>query len=125
METIRSTIAFEEFSGSNFVTWQTRVELLLTRDGVWNIVKGTDEKPEGSDTSPKVKAWNDRNDHALAHIGLGLADNPIHHLDLDKPANEAGFTSSLLKPQTLFDGVGDGHILCLSGGQGERERVCV
>lgn len=73
---------------SNFVTWQTKVRLLLMRDGVWNIVKGTDEKPKGSNTSLEVKAWNGRNDRALAYIGLGLADNLIHRLDLDKPANE-------------------------------------
>lgn len=87
MEVSRN-VFFEKFSGDNFPTWQTKIRLLLMRDGVWNIVKGTDEKPEGAATALDVKAWNDRNDKALAHIGLGLADNLIHHLDLDKTAKE-------------------------------------
>lgn len=39
------------------------------------------------DLSPLVIAWSDKNDRALAIIGLGLGDNYIHHLDLESTAN--------------------------------------
>ena len=34
-----------------------------------------------------VLAWSDKNDRALAIIGLGLGDNYIHHLDLNSTAD--------------------------------------
>lgn len=57
-------------------------------DVVWNIVKGTKPHPRGEEGSAQVRAWDEKKYKALAHIGLGLADNLIHHLDLNKSAKE-------------------------------------
>ena len=55
---------------------------------VWHLVKGSEPKPEGLESSSQVIAWVDKNDQALAIIGHGLGDNCIHHLDLELTAGQ-------------------------------------
>jgi len=65
-----------------------KVKLMLMQYNVWCLMKGREPKPEGNDTTPAVIAWNDKNDRALAIIGLGLGDDYIHHLNLESTAHE-------------------------------------
>lgn len=53
---------------------------------VWRLVKGREPKPEGSENTPAVISWIDKNDWALAIIGLVLGDDYMHHLDLESTA---------------------------------------
>lgn len=81
MDLNKSILAIEKFNGNNFPTWQTKIRLLLMREGSWNVVKGTEPRLRGEEATAAVTAWDDKNDKALAYIGLGLHDNHIHHLD--------------------------------------------
>lgn len=76
----------EKFCGTNFPTWPTKIRLPLMRDRVWDMVEGTERKPKGD--LQKMQIWENKNDKALTYIGLGLADNLIRHLDLNKIAKE-------------------------------------
>ena len=82
----------ENFDGINFTHWQTNTQLVIMHYKVWRLVKGNEPKPESIETSPQVIAWNDKNYHALAIVGLGLGDNYIHHL---KPQIKYGKNKSL------------------------------
>lgn len=77
----------EKFDGINVTHWQTKIQLVLMQYNVWCLVKGSEPKPEGIETSPAVILWSDKNDRALAIIGIGLGDNYIHHLDLESTAD--------------------------------------
>lgn len=59
-----------------------KMQLMLMRDGPWNIVTGVDKNPKAQEGVDKVHFWEDRNEHAVALIGLSLADSLIYHLDL-------------------------------------------
>ena len=50
---------------------------------VWHLVKESEPKPQGHESSPQVIAWNDKKDHALAIIVQGLGDNYLHLLNLE------------------------------------------
>lgn len=86
MEALKLPPLVEKFSGTNFPTWQTKLRLLLMRESIRNVVNGKEEKPTSD--AAKILLWEKANDKALAIIGLGLADNLIHHLDFDKAASE-------------------------------------
>lgn len=83
-----NSINIERFDGVNFTNWKTKVQLVLMQHKVWRLVKGSEPKPEGLQTSPQVIAWNDKNDQALAIIGHALGDNYIHHLNLEETADQ-------------------------------------
>lgn len=55
---------------------------------VWRLVKGREPKSKGLEMTANVLAWSNKNDRALAIIGLGLGDNYIHHLDLNSTADD-------------------------------------
>ena len=77
----------KKFDDINFTHWQTKIQLILMQYNVWRLIKGCEPKPEGSDLSPLVITWSDKNDRALAIIGLGLGNNYIHHLNLESTAD--------------------------------------
>ena len=85
LEPPRLSSHIEKFSGTNFTHWQTKIRLVLMQYNVWKIVKGIEPRPQGEEG---LSTWNDKNDRALAIIGLGLADNYIHHLNLDSTTYE-------------------------------------
>lgn len=86
MESSKSSAFIEKFTGKNFPTWQTKLRLILMKDGVWNVVCGKDKKPQSDEK--KILHWENLNDKALSLIGLGLGDEVIHHLDFDSTAQE-------------------------------------
>jgi len=82
-----SSSLVEKFSASGFPTWQTKLQLLLMREGMWGTVSGDDEDP-GSSNGEKYKQWRQRNDRAIALIGLSLADSLVHHIDFKSTAKQ-------------------------------------
>ena len=86
MDSIKISSFIEKFSGSNFPTWQTKLWLLLMREGIWNTTNGKEPKPKSDDA--RISWWENQNDKAMAIIGLALADNLIHHVDFDRTAND-------------------------------------
>ena len=86
MESSKSSAYIEKFMGKNFPTWQTKLHLILMKDGVWNVVGGKDKKPQSDEK--KILHWENLNDKALSLIGLGLGDQVIHHLDFDDTSHK-------------------------------------
>ena len=57
-------------NGTNYPTWKIQCKMSLVKDGLWDIVNGTEVGPlEGSDRYPKFKG---RMDKALATIVLSV-----------------------------------------------------
>lgn len=61
----------EKFSGAGLPTWQSKMTLLLMREGVWDIV--LEDVSEGS----RDAQWRQENERAIALIGLNLADSLV------------------------------------------------
>lgn len=76
----------EKFCGKRFPNWQTKMQLLLIRDNIWELVSGEDEIP--SSNQPEHKAWKQCNHKGISIIGLGLADTWIHHVDFKLTAHQ-------------------------------------
>ena len=57
--------------GSNYPTWKIQCRMALTKDGLWNIVNGTETAP-GQSQAEKYAKFMSRRDHAVAAIVLSL-----------------------------------------------------
>ena len=60
-----------KFSRTSFHTWQTRINLVLVKKSLWNIVNGKEENPQDP---TQATAWEVRNDKAQAK-GKDINDN--------------------------------------------------
>ena len=56
-------------NGANYPTWKVQCRMALVRDGLWEIVSGTETAPAGGDGRSKFLA---RRDRALATIVLAV-----------------------------------------------------
>lgn len=75
-------VYFPKLNGTNFDNWSFKMRLLLTKDGVWKVVK--EEKPD-----PAPEDWNEKNEQAMATIGLAVEDSQLVHIRKAKTAAEA------------------------------------
>ena len=62
-----------KLNNGNYQTWKFKVELLLTKEDLWQIV--SDDPPE-----EVTDAWRTKDRKARATIGLLLEDNQLHHI---------------------------------------------
>ena len=71
MATDLKTVAIVPLNGTNYPTWKVQCQMALVRDGLWDIVNGTETAPdEGeADCCSKFLA---RQDRALATIVLAV-----------------------------------------------------
>lgn len=60
-----------KLNNNNYQTWKFKVELLLTKEELWNVV--SDEPPD-----PVTQQWRSKDQKAKANIGLLLEDNQLH-----------------------------------------------
>ena len=67
-------------NGHNFATWKVQCKMALIKDGLWNIVTGTEAEPEGENDRPKY--WL-RKDRALATIVLAVEPSLLYLLGPD------------------------------------------
>ena len=67
----RSTVAVVPLNGTNYATWKVQCKMALMKEGLWNIVQGTEEAPsvENADTYSKFVG---RRDRALAIVVLSI-----------------------------------------------------
>jgi len=54
-----------------YQTWKIKMELLLTKEKLWNVV--TDDPPD-----PVTDEWSNKDKQARATIGLLLEDSQLH-----------------------------------------------
>lgn len=67
-------------NGTNYPTWKIQCRMSLMKDGLWNIVNGTEEAP-GEDAEAIVKAkFRARKDRALATIVLSIEPTLLYLL---------------------------------------------
>lgn len=74
-------VGVERLNDTNWATWKFRVELLLVKDGLWEIV--TNPKPENATAS-----WVTKDASARVVIGLALDDSQLAHVLGATTANE-------------------------------------
>ncbi|MCO5586427.1 hypothetical protein L7F22_040367 [Adiantum nelumboides] len=72
--TVRS-YHLDKLTGTNYLTWATRVTLLLKRATLWDIVDGTTPKPGATD--PGLADWTAKDLQAQAELMLHLGDRQV------------------------------------------------
>ena len=64
------TVAVTPLNGSNYETWKVQCKMALLKEGLWNIVNGTEVAPE--DTDAGYSKLVGRSDKALAIVDLSV-----------------------------------------------------
>ena len=59
-------------NGTDYATWKVQCKMTLIRDGVWNIVNGTEIVPDSRTEMGLHAKYLSRKDRALATIVLSL-----------------------------------------------------
>ena len=63
-------------SGSNYPTWKVQCRMALIKDGLWNIVNGTENPPDVSEAG--YEKFVGRRDRALAIIVLSVEPSLLY-----------------------------------------------
>ena len=66
-----NTVTGVPLKGSNYPTWKIQCRMALTKDGLWNIVNGTETAP-GQSQAERYAKFMSRRDRALATIVLSV-----------------------------------------------------
>ena len=80
-------VASLENDGSNFQTWKYRITTVLDIRGLWEIVDGTEKKPDPSKVA-ELEEWTAKDKEARAQITLTLKDEPLSGVLLATSAEE-------------------------------------
>lgn len=75
-------ISFEKLNGQNFPVWKFKMELLLLKEDLWDLI--TEEVPIEPDVT-----WMKKNGKARALIGLMVEDNQLEYVKKAKNAKDA------------------------------------
>ena len=71
------SVAVVPLNGSNYPTWKVQCRMALMKDGLWNIVNGTENAPSASDADRRAK-FATRRDRALAIIVLSVEPSLLY-----------------------------------------------
>lgn len=77
-------VKITKLNGSNYQIWKYKIELILTKEDLWDIV--SNDLPEGI---ARDAAWEKRNGKAKATIGLSVEDNQLGHIRKETTAKAA------------------------------------
>ena len=66
-------------NGKNYPTWKVQCRMALIKDGLWGIVKGTEEAPGGGNAEARRK-YEARRDRALALVVLAVEPSLLYLL---------------------------------------------
>ena len=66
-----ATLRITKLNGTNYQTWKFKLELLLTKEDLWDTT--TEDPPD-----PVTDEWRTKDRKARANIGLLLEDNQLH-----------------------------------------------
>ena len=71
------SVAVVPLNGSNYPTWKVQCRMALMKEGLWNIVNGTETAPSTSDADRRAK-FAARRDRALATIVLSVEPSLLY-----------------------------------------------
>ena len=75
-----ATLRIAKLNGSNYQTWKFKVELLLIKEDLWDVVSEDPSEPVSAE-------WRTKDRKARATIGLLLEDNQLHLIRKETTAN--------------------------------------
>lgn len=73
-----------KLNGDNYSVWAKKMEFMLRREKLWDVVKKKGDSTEKADSD-----WDDRDEKAHATIGLCIEDNQLVHLGNSTSAHDA------------------------------------
>jgi hypothetical protein len=76
---------FDKLGQDNWATWSYRMEMLLEKMELWEVVSGEETKPVGSDNSAPVKKFRKRQRLARSEIALRVEDLQLVHTRAEDP----------------------------------------
>ena len=71
------TVAIVPLGDSNYPTWKVQCQMALKRDGLWNIVSGSETAPDTSEAE-RYSKFVARRDRALAVIVLSVEPSLLY-----------------------------------------------
>ena len=74
--------AIQKLNGENYSVWSYKLELLLIKDNLWEVIKEYTPTPTDA-------AWSKKDDQARATIGLLVEHNQLLHIWNATTAREA------------------------------------
>lgn len=77
---------FEKLGNENYFTWKYRMEMLLKKEGVWRIL--SEDRPSNL-VPATLSTWIDKDEKAMALIGLSVLDNQLQHIRKAMSAKES------------------------------------
>ena len=77
------SVAVVSLNSVNYATWKVQCRMVLVKEGLWNIVNGTEKEPAGRDTG-QVAKFKTRKDKALATIVLAIEPNCSIYLEIHR-----------------------------------------
>ena len=67
-------------NGKNYPTWKVQCKMALMRDGLWQIVAGTERAPDATREADKYAKYRGRKERALATIVLSVDPSLLYLL---------------------------------------------
>ena len=77
---------FEKLNDTNYNIWKYRMEMLLLKMDLWDIVSGEEEEPTTGPNSKTMKSYRKRQQAARAEIALRVEDNQLIYTKNTDPA---------------------------------------
>ena len=73
-------MAIVPLKGTNYPTWKVQCQMALMKDGLWNIVNGSEHPPAETDSEEKKAKFAARKDRALATVVLSVDPSLLYLL---------------------------------------------
>lgn len=80
-------IQLAKLNNQNYSNWKFKIELLLIKEKVWNVI--TEDPPTTTATTTADTKWLEKDQIARAIIGLNIEDNQLVHVRNEKTAKAA------------------------------------
>ena len=91
----------------NYPEWSIQMRAILVKKSLWDVTSGDGDKPMGSPNSKTVRAWQRRNDEAIAEIQLNVEPDQLSHVT----GTEASEIWTLLREVHSATGLGSRIVL--------------
>lgn len=82
---ISQSTLIDRFDGTNYNPWSTRMEMYLTREDIWGVVDGSEQRPATPTTQP---TWDRKDRKARSDILLFIKDHLLVHVKTLKTSKE-------------------------------------
>jgi hypothetical protein len=71
-----------KLDGSNFINWKFKMQTLMEGYGVWNIVNGTELKPDvaAGAIAAQIQDWEKHENKAKVLLRMSVKDSIIPHI---------------------------------------------